>query len=509
MPSSIRVRLTLSHLAVIVLAMGLSAFLLLSFLERYFLRAMEESLIAQAQITVRALIPGSNVVEFPAELDYVSSIPPPAFNRVQEQQVSNFYIATPPTASLSLSNNDLTYLTDTSFQLSTQLNTRIRILDAQGLVFVDSWQESQGLNLRDDPLVSQALMGQYATRTDPLRRSQDAAMHLAAPVLMEGQLVSVVYLSQPLNDLVTVLRDLRVLWLPPAVLSLLAASIVGLLLSRAIARPLNQLAEAAEAVGGGQLDQEVPVRSRDELGRLSQVFNQMLGRLRAARQAQIDFVANVSHELRTPLTAIKGMVETLRDGAVDETAVRDRFLGTVEGETDRLIRLVNDLLVLSQADSSALGLRCQQVDLCQLTQEVVDGLAAPSDAREVQIQVTAQATEAVAWADPDRVEQILVNLLDNAIKYSSSGSKVTVRLQGDQDEIVVQVQDEGCGISEEHLPRVGERFYRADKARSRAEGGSGLGLSIARALVEAHGGRLWVESQEGQGTVVGFVLPTP
>jgi two-component system sensor histidine kinase VicK len=223
---------------------------------------------------------------------------------------------------------------------------------------------------------------------------------------------------------------------------------------------------------------------------------------------QVDFVANVSHELRTPLTAVKGLIETLRDGAVDDPEVRDRFLETVESETDRLIRLVNDLLILSRADSEALNLQREPVDLGRLATETAERLAAQAEAHEVVLRVEVGAGTPPALADGDRIEQVLVNVLDNAIKYSRPGGVVTVEVgEGPTQMVQVRVRDEGMGIPKEELSRVGERFYRADKARSRSEGGSGLGLAIAQALVDAHGGRLWLESEEGEGTVVTFVLP--
>jgi signal transduction histidine kinase len=403
----------------------------------------------------------------------------------------------------------LTYLANASLQLSSQLDTRIRILDARGTVLVDSAQQEQSASLRADPLVDQALQGQYASHIVQGERWQDTAMHLALPVLVEGQLVGVVYLSQPLRDVTAVLHDLRTRWLLSTAIALLLSGLVGLLLSRAIASPLRRLTTAAAAVAAGRLDQQVPVRSRDELGRLSRTFNDMTARLRAARQMQVDFVANVSHELRTPLTAIKGLVETLRDGAVHDPEARDRFLETVEGETDRLIRLVNDLLVLSRVDSEALSLQRTSVDLPQLVQATVNRLAPQAEARGLVCRVEGPPGSLLAWADADRIDQVVVNLLDNAIKYSRPGGTVTVRVDGGHGHPVrVQVQDEGVGIPAEDLARIGQRFYRADKARSRADGGSGLGLAIAQALVQAHGGQLWLESQEGQGTLVTFSLPS-
>lgn len=496
--SSIRARLTASYLAVIIIAMGLSGFLLLSFLEQYFLQATEDSLVAQARITAQALVPGAMAAGPPIELQA------PAYNTIQQQQ-GNLALQTQnvaPPAGLSPNSTDLAYLADASFQLSSQLDTRIRILDTRGVVLVDSDPAGQGDDLSSDTLVAQATAGQYASATDA------ASIHVALPVLVDGQTVGVVYLSQPLTDVTIVLADLRNRWLLSTAIALLLSGVVGLALSGAIANPLRRLTEAAGAVARGRLDQRVPVGSRDELGRLSQTFNEMVARLQAARQMQLDIVANVSHELRTPLTGLKGLVETLRDGAVDDPEARDSFLEMMETETDRLIRLVNDLLLLSRLDAEALSLEREPVDLVALTRTVASRLAPRAEARGLSVATDVPGQPVIAWVDPDRLEQVLLNLLDNAIKFSRPDGRITLSLAQEPGQPVqLRVADEGIGIPAAELPHIGRRFYRADKARSRAEGGSGLGLAIARALVEAHGGQLALESREGVGTVVTVSLP--
>ncbi|MEJ2211003.1 MAG: ATP-binding protein [Anaerolineae bacterium] len=503
MLASLRARLTFSYLAVIVVAMGLSGLLLLSLLEDYFLEAMEDSLAAQARITAQALVPGALTEGAPA------AAPSSAFNAVQQRAESNLSVETQnvsPPASAGLSGLDLSYLGQASLQLSSQLETRIRFVDTTGTVLVDSLETSRGESLAADPLVARALAGEYASRAES--GGYAPAMDLALPVLVDDQIVGAVYLSQPLRDALAVVRDLRTRWLISTGIALLLSAVVGLLLSGAIARPLRRLTAAAGAVARGDLDQQVPVGSRDELGRLSGTFNEMTARLRAARQMQTDFVANVSHELRTPLTAVKGTVETLRDGAVDDPEVRDRFLETVEVETDRLIRLVNDLLLLSRADSEALNLERAPLDLGELARATARRLAYRAEAQGLALEVEVEPRLPPVLADADRVEQVLVNLLDNALKYSPRGGSIVVHVApGADDMVTVSVRDEGIGIPAADLARIGERFYRADRARSRAQGGSGLGLAIARALVEAHGGRLWLESEEGRGTTARFTLP--
>jgi signal transduction histidine kinase len=360
-----------------------------------------------------------------------------------------------------------------------------------------------GYNLAHETLVAEALSGESASRTHQVdgRRMMDVVL----PVEQDGRLIGMVYLSQPLDDVNAVLADLRYRLIISMAVAALLSGLIGLILSQAITRPIRRLTRAASAVAGGNLEQEVPVRSRDELGKLGRTFNDMTARLREARQMQIDFVANVSHELRTPLASIKGFVETLRGGAVDDLAVRDTFLSTVEDETDRMIRLVNDLLLLSHLDSGALTLPREPVNLMELVVQKVDQLRIQYPQRFV-IEPNATPDDLSAWGDRDRIAQILFNLLDNAIKYSPPDSLVVVAIDRGPDpgELTVRIRDNGIGIPAKDLPYMGQRFYRADKARSRAHGGSGLGLAIARSLVQVQGGRLWIESQEGVGTSVSF-----
>jgi signal transduction histidine kinase len=508
MRRSLRIKLLLSHLSLVVLAMGLAGVLLLAFLERYFLQAAEESLAAQAQITARTLIPGAETSGPTVESQA------PLANTLQQRQTSNLALQTDnlslPSDPLALSDRDLSYLTDTSLQLGTQLETRIRVLDTTGSVLVDSAHNTVGTNLQANALVAQALSGTYAS--SPVDDELERAMAVAMPVLVDEGLAGVVYLTQPLRDVSAVLGDVRAQWLWSTGIALVLSGTVGLLLSRAITRPLGRLTDAAGAVAQGRFDQQVPVRSEDELGRLSRTFNDMVGRLQAAQQMQTTFVADVSHELRTPLTAIKGTVETLRDGAVDDVEVRDRFLATVEAETDRLIRLVNDLLILTRADAEALNLQREPLDLAALARATATRLRPQAETRQLVLEVQSPRQLPLVWADRDRVAQVLVNLLDNAIKYSHRGGAIVVSLaELDDAQVLIQVRDDGIGIAAEDLSQVGQRFYRADRSRSRTPGhsqtGSGLGLSIAQALVTAHGGRLWLESQKGVGTRANFTLP--
>ena len=487
----------LSHLIVILLAMGVVAITLQTALENYFLSSAEDSLVAQARFIVQTLLPNALIGG-----SQVATQSP--LNNTIQQQAGNLNLQTGPLTPTVLNNMDLSSLADTSLQLGTQLDTRVRLINLQGHVLVDSAKTDLGADLQSDPLVVRALQGQSTNQIDITSSTPTA--FVARPVLSGDQIIGVVYLSQSLHDMQTVLNDLRMRLLQATLFALVFSALVGWWLSRRITQPVQQLTSAAEAIAAGRFEQPVVVNSRDELGRLGETFNDMTTRLNAARQMQVDFVANVSHELRTPLTSIKGTVETLREGAVDDLAVRDRFLETIETETDRLTRLVNDLLLLSRADSAALNLRRQPLDVGQLVRTVAARLAEPAQERDLTFEIVVDPNVPLVSADSDRIEQVLRNLIDNAIKYSRPGGSITVRVTNEDDEVLVAVQDEGLGIPATELPRIGQRFYRADKARSREHGGHGLGLAIAQSLIRAHGGELWLESEDGVGTTASFTL---
>jgi two-component system, OmpR family, phosphate regulon sensor histidine kinase PhoR len=226
-----------------------------------------------------------------------------------------------------------------------------------------------------------------------------------------------------------------------------------------------------------------------------------LRRLEAVRR---DFVANVSHELRTPLASIRALAETLEDGALSDPTVASRFLGTIVGETQRLTRIAEDLLILTDAESHAP--EKTSFKLSGLIEEVVN--RSRPQAERAGIQLTAEVEPDVhVVANPDQLEQVMVNLVDNAIKYTAEGGTVHVASERMNGKIAVRVADTGIGIMSQDLPRIFERFYRVDKARSRKSGGTGLGLSIVKHIVESHGGQVTVVSEHNRGSTFTFTLP--
>jgi two-component system sensor histidine kinase BaeS len=289
-----------------------------------------------------------------------------------------------------------------------------------------------------------------------------------------------------------------------ALVAVILALFAGTLLARRIIAPVEHISRAANSVN---LTQPVPTASGiRELDNLGQAFNAMAESLRQSDQTKNAFIADVTHELRTPLTVIKGTIETLEDGALDDVSGRGPLLDSMQRETDRLIRLVNDLLVLTRADAGTLNMDIRPLDLAELARARCENLSTLAARRKVSLIVTG-AESALVAGDTDRLSQVLDNLLDNAIRYSPEGSTVTVEIRSGAGECQCAVRDCGAGIPEKHLPFIFDRFYRADASRNRQTGGAGLGLAIVRALVLAQGGQISAESVEGQGTTIKFVLP--
>jgi PAS domain S-box-containing protein len=228
--------------------------------------------------------------------------------------------------------------------------------------------------------------------------------------------------------------------------------------------------------------------------------------LRSTERMRRELTANVSHELRTPLTSIVGFVETLLDGAMTDEETARQFLTIIDDEAKRLVKLVDDLMDLSRLESKRVALELKPVDVGHLAYHVVDKMRPLAENSQLMLSQSVPSG-LIAPADSDRLEQVLTNLVDNALKYTPPGGRVEVRASDDNGEILVEVVDNGRGIPPEDLPHVFERFYRADRSRTRGSGGTGLGLAIAKHIIEAHGGRISVHSRLGEGTTFVFTLP--
>jgi len=297
------------------------------------------------------------------------------------------------------------------------------------------------------------------------------------------------------------------------------ALVLGVLLARTLTHPIRALTGATRAVAAGDLDQEVTVRSRDELGELAASFNQMSADLARATEARRQMTADIAHELRTPLTVVGGYLESMRDGVLQPT--HERF-ETMYAESQHLLRLVEDLRTLSLADAGELTLNKTEVPARALIQRVAVVYQLPAEQHGVDLVIDVPGYLPDLAVDPDRMQQVLGNLVSNALRYTPEGGRITLAASAQGSVIRLSVADTGAGIPAEALPRVFDRFYRVDTSRSSQETEatpgdspmsyapateSGLGLAIARSIVEAHGGRIDVASEVSVGTTFAITLP--
>ena len=326
----------------------------------------------------------------------------------------------------------------------------------------------------------------------------------------EGATLIVVYPSPTrgfLGRISATLGFLQSVFLPFLMAGAIAA-VIALGLARWFARgmtqPLRDMAEAARRMETGDYSTRVHTNSRDEVGQLAAAFNRMSAELELLETSRRDLVANVSHELKTPITAIRAHLENLLDGVEEPN---HEMLQVMLAQSERLGRLVEQLLDLSKLESGEVPLRREEVVLAPLVSLVMSEIEVASADRDVDVRSDVPDDLPPIEADPERVHQVIFNLVDNAVRFTPEGGEVRIEAHRHDGSVEVSVADTGVGIPSEALPRLFERFYRVDPARAREDGGTGIGLAIARSVVEAHGGTIRAESEPGHGSTFTFDLP--
>lgn len=381
---------------------------------------------------------------------------------------------------------------------------RIIVTDNEGIVLADSEEEFIGTTYTSDepgqPLV--AVTGRFGSFFRPDRET-------AIPTT--GTLTSgMLYITH--SDVPDITRtSLQVtyvkigrffLW--GGLLAIAIALLWTFLLSRRILAPVKALTSAARKFGKGDFTQRVQSNDKGEMGELAGSFNTMAEDLERNEHLRRNMVADVAHELRTPLSNLRGYLEAVSDGVVKPDKAT---LHSLNEEVSSLSRLVDDLQELSLADAGKLKLVFQPEDISKLINEAITGFQAEAAAKQLSFSMELSKTLPEVYIDRHRIKQVLLNLLDNAIKHTRPEGRVTIKVWREADHVYISVVDTGEGIPLEDMPLVFDRFYRADKSRTRATGGTGLGLTIAKRLVEAHGGRIDVRSTVEKGTTFTFNLP--
>ena len=467
MRTSIRTRLFLSLLAVAIFSAAGLSWYFLEELEAYGLRKLEERLGSEAFLTAKFV--GETGADSQAEVG------------------------------------------DALEEAAEVVYSRLIVLDASGVAIADSaGEDGVGEFYGDRPEIERALMGQYGAYSR-VSESGRVALYVAHPIERYGEIVGAAYSSAETFSIMTLVRDYRDRLITLIVVFALLTLLLAEGLTRWLSRPLLQLEASVSQLASGDHTVRVEPGGPRETVALGESFNVMadeievvVDELKGEEARQSRFVSDVSHELRTPLTAIRGTAETLLEGDVDEET-ETRFLTTIMRESDRLALLADDLITLQRIEGATGELPLRRVHLREVAERAVEALEHLIEQRGATVTVEGSTPDVLG--NPDRLQQVVANLLDNATRMMSDGGRVIVRLAEENGRSTVSVLDEGPGIPEKDLAHIFDRFYRAQRSRDRSTGGAGLGLAIVRAIADAHAGELSAANRPEGGTRFTLSLP--
>lgn len=402
--------------------------------------------------------------------------------------------------------------------LARSAGARLTIVARSGQVLADSDADPAGMeNHRLRPEIYAAFQGREGSS---VRRSPTTGveyLYVAIPSV-HGAL----RLAVPLSEIQSHVAAVRHRIFVAIAMAFLPAMIFAAIFAQLVSTRLGSIIDYAGRLASGDFDAQLPASSRNELGILAGKLNDTAAKLRKMfetlerehaeleklERIRKDFVINVSHELRTPLASIQGYTETLLDGALHDPEHNVRFLSIIRQNAERLGRLIADLMTISRLELKTQKFQFASYDTHGLLAEAVDSMAPMAEKKRIRISMAGASVGGEVFCDAEAVQQILINLLDNAVKYTLEGGSITVGVRPAGNGFVeIYVQDTGIGIPADDLPRLFERFYRVDKARSRELGGTGLGLAIVKHLVRAQGGTVHVRSEVNKGSTFSFTLP--
>ncbi len=397
--------------------------------------------------------------------------------------------------------SELTVLSTLAEDMGRQIGARIIIVDNRGIVMGDSVRVGGHLG-RELPRqeVEESLAGGIGSSVQYSIASEQWVMQVAVPIMIENDVIGSVFLSSSLDQVYEILRDIRSFLIIATILALVLVGFIAALMAKSVTTPIVELTSATKEMAIGNLTQQIPVRSRDEIGQLANQFNDMSVQMKETNSKLREFVANASHELRTPLTTINLLVNSLKEYA-DEKELRDEFIKDIEGETKRLVSLVSDLLNLARLEREDDVQLKKPLNFTNLVKETTAAAKSRVERQGLKLEYLDDGKDHVVVGIAEELKQVIYNLIDNAIKYTSPGGDIRIEVREKEKRVLVAVSDTGCGIPQTDLENIFTRFYRVDKARSREMGGTGLGLSICREIIAHHGGEIWVESDGEKGSI--------
>lgn len=388
------------------------------------------------------------------------------------------------------------------------LGTEIWVIDSSGFVIAASADqkayEGNFVAVRD---IVEMQKNKVVIRQGYSQLHKETVLWVITPVYSAGHVIGGVIMYSPIIGITQTSLKVRNLFIYSAAVSIIFSTIIVYLLSKYVTGPLRDMGRVAKQLARGDFSERVKIKQQDEIGDLSESFNYMADQIQKNEKMRRDFVADVSHELRSPLTNIQGFIEAIMDGKDKTPEDRSRYLGILHKETMRLIRLVNELLDLSKLESGNPPTKIEPIDTVEAIWNSVAKMKPVTEEKGTTIIVDVPDEEIIVLGNGDRLEQVIINLIDNANRHSPPDGTVTITASRENDMVEIIVKDNGEGIPAEDLPLIWERFYKVDKSRCREKGGTGLGLAIAKKIIEGLGGLVKASSEEGKGSQIGFSIP--
>ncbi len=461
MKSSIKKRLTGNFMIVILITVIILEFFLFNAIKKYYYKSIEEIL--------------SNQVSFSAE--YYSR-----------------YFSSNPLEELVIDDVDVFW---------NQTSAQVQILDSDGNVLMDSIGAIHSDKAIETTDVITALKGKLGTWMGNVDYDTEPVIAVSHPLMIEGEVVGVLRFISSLREANSIIKNIYKMLIFIGIAVIAISGIVSLFLANTIVQPLKEITQVAEKMADGQLKVRSVKRYDDEIGKLSDTLNYMAEELVRKEQLKNDFISSISHELRTPLTSIKGWAITLKSDEMRDKKLLMDGLDIIEKESDRLSSMVEDLLDFSRLLSGRITVEKDEINIVESIELISKQLQPRAEDKNIQFDVIYDPNLPQIIADANRIKQVLINLLDNAFKFTQEGGKVTLKAYATKDFLIIEVADNGPGIPEDDIPYIKEKFYKGKNSKST----TGLGLSICDEIVKLHGGQMEIKSKLGEGTVVIVSLP--
>jgi len=389
--------------------------------------------------------------------------------------------------------------------MSIEIDSRVMIVNLEGKVLIDSFDTYENQAINDIVEVRESLGGTSVVNQYNFL-DVGKVLYVAVPIIEQGSVVGTIFISSSLEDVFINISNTMRLFILLSLAAIIISGVVSFFFADIMSTPIENLTDIVRSVTQGKTNAKAPVVGNDELANLSHSFNHMIAQLSQVESQRKQFVSNVSHELRTPLSSVKILSESLLHSQDVPKEVYLDFLKDIDSEVDRLNNIINSLLYLVELEKEQMDLDFALSYVNYLVRNVINTLTPLADQKQIELDFV-EVEEVQIYLDKERIQQCLINIIANAIKYTPDGGYVGIQLVSTREDVIIKVTDTGMGIPKEKLMNIFDRFYRVDEARARNTGGTGLGLSISQQIINLHGGRVDVQSKEGKGTSFFIILP--